>query len=84
MVQLIYKQYQDELVVIMYCERDDAAGEIKSCARYYVVEVPKKAGADGLITCLVQGLKGLGVEDVLSKAIAYLEQKGNNYYGWDG
>ncbi len=58
---------EDELIVILYCEKNDAAGEIKSCARYFAVEVPKRADADGLIACLGNALKDLGVEDVLSK-----------------
>ena len=59
---------EDELIVILYCEKDDAAGEIKSCARYFTVDVPKKADANGLIACLGTALKNLGVEDVLDKA----------------
>lgn len=57
---------EDELVVLLYCERDDDAGEVKSYARYFTVEVPKRADAD--IACLGHALKKLGVEDVLSKA----------------
>lgn len=59
---------KDKLIVTLYCERDDAAGEIKSRARYFTIEVPKKADANGLITCLENALKDFGVDDVLSKA----------------
>ena len=58
---------EDELVVILYCGKDDVVGKIKSCARYFTIEVPKKADAIGLITCLGKALKHLGVDDVLSK-----------------
>ena len=58
---------EDELVVILHCGKDDIAGEIKSCARYFTIKVPKKADATGIITCLGTALKHLGVDDVLSK-----------------
>jgi hypothetical protein len=53
---------------LLYCEKVDNAGEIKSCARYFTVEVPMRADADGLIACLGQALKELGIDDDLSKA----------------
>ena len=58
---------ENELVVILYCRKDYVAGEIKSCARYFTIEVPKKTDATGLITCLGNAVKHLGVDDVLSK-----------------
>ena len=51
----------------MSCEKDDVAGEMKSCARYFTVDVPKRGDANGLIDCLGTALKDLGVEDVLDK-----------------
>ena len=58
---------EDELIVILYCEKDDVAGKMKSCARYFIVDVPKRGDANGLIDCLGTALKDLGVEDVLDK-----------------
>ena len=59
---------EDELIVILYCKKDDATEEIKSCARYYTVEIPTRADADGLIKCLGNALKDFGVEDILKRA----------------
>ena len=41
---------------------------MKSCARYFTVEVPTRADADGFIECLGNALKGFGVEGILNKA----------------
>lgn len=59
---------EDEITVILYCKKDDATEEMKSCARYFTVEVPTRADADGLIECLGNALKGFEVEDILKKA----------------
>ena len=59
---------EDELIVILYCKKDDAIEEIKSCVRYFTVEVPKKADANGLIECLSNALKEFGIEDILKRA----------------
>lgn len=59
---------EDELIVILYCEKDDTASEIRSCARFFEVAVPKRADTDGLIACLGSALEDLGVEDVLSRS----------------
>ena len=40
---------EDELVVALYCKKDDVSKEIKSCARYLSVVTPNKADADGLV-----------------------------------
>ena len=59
---------EDELVIVQYCLRDDAAQEIRSCTRYLSLEVPKKADANGLIRCLGNALKVLGIDNLLDKA----------------
>ena len=38
---------EEELIVIMSFCKDDIAGEVRSFARYFNVDVPKKANADG-------------------------------------
>lgn len=58
---------EDELVVAFYCQKDNVAREIKSCARYVSVVTPKKGDADGLVNCLREALKRLGIEDVLDR-----------------
>ena len=37
---------EDELIVIMYCVTDKTHQRIRSCARYFSLQVPKKADAD--------------------------------------
>ena len=59
---------EDELIVILYCKKDDDKEEMKSCVRYFAVKVPKKANADGLIECLGIALKEFGIEDILKRA----------------
>ena len=51
----------------MTFSKDDSAGEVKSLARLFSVEEPKKADTDGLIACLQEALRALGVDNVLSK-----------------
>ncbi len=59
---------ENELFVILYCQKDDTAEEIKSCARYFTVLQPKKADADGLVQCLGKALQSMGIEDILDRA----------------
>ena len=57
---------EDELVLIQY--QDAVAQEMKSCTRYLSLEVPTKANADGLIKCLGNALRILGVENILDES----------------
>lgn len=68
---------EDELIVIMGFQKDDAACEVGTFARYFSLEVPTKADADGLIACLQQAVGAigpLGENSVLSKT-SVLETK---------
>ena len=47
---------EDELIAILYCFKDDVAQEVRSCVRYFALEVPTKADADGLLSCLGSAL----------------------------
>ena len=58
---------EDELVLILYCTRDDPAQEMRSCVRYLTLEVPVKADADGLIKCVGNALQTLGVDNILDR-----------------
>ena len=40
---------EDELIVILYCSKDDTCEEIRSCTRFFLVEVPSRADAAGLV-----------------------------------
>ena len=36
---------KDELIIVLYCKRDDVVKEIKPCARYLSVITPDKANS---------------------------------------
>lgn len=55
---------ENELFAILYCQRDDATEEIRSCARYFSVVEPSKCNADGLVKCLGTALELMGIKDV--------------------
>ena len=52
---------EDELVVIVYCFRDDNAMEISSRDQYWSVHSPRKAS---LLFCIADALKFLGIENI--------------------
>ena len=56
---------EDELVLVQYCTQDDTPQEMRSCVRYLSLEVPSKANADGLIKCVGNALRTLGVDNIL-------------------
>ena len=53
-----------ELVLVLYCTKDDVAREIRSCTRYLAVVSPTHSNAGGLIDCLGQALRQLGLEHI--------------------
>lgn len=55
---------EDELVVIMHSVHDAASETIKSCARFFSIEVPNRADSDGLLECLGESLKMLGITNL--------------------
>ena len=56
-----------ELVLVLYCTKDDVAREIRSCTRYLAVVSPTHSNAGGLIDCLGQALRRLGLEDIRNR-----------------
>ena len=59
---------EDELIVILYWSKDDTCEEIRSCTRFFSVEVPSRANPTGLVECLKGPLKRLRINDVLNQA----------------
>ena len=59
---------EDELIVILYSIEDTVAEEIGTHSRFFSLQEPKKADADGLIGCLGRALKLLGITNVRDKA----------------
>ena len=53
-----------ELVLVLYCQKDDVAHEIISCIWCLAVVNPTHSSAEGLIDSLGEALRRLGVEDI--------------------
>ena len=58
---------ENEVVVLMYCKKDDVNQLMRSEARYLSLQQPVKADADGMISCLNDALKVSGIDNVLHK-----------------
>ena len=58
---------EDELIVLVYCNKDDANQQMKTCTRFLTIEAPKKADASGLVKCVDKAVELLGVENVLNR-----------------
>ena len=59
---------ENELIVLLYCSKDDKAEEMNTCARYFTVLEPAKADGDGLVQCLGKALQSMGIEDLVDRA----------------
>jgi len=57
---------ESEVIVIQYCKVDEVREEVRSFSRFLRIVEPVKADADGLIKCLGEGLKEMGITDVLN------------------
>jgi len=57
---------ENEVIVIQYCKVDEVIEEVRSFSRFLRVVEPMKADADGLIKCLGEGLKEMGITDILN------------------
>ena len=59
---------EDELVVILYCKKDNSSEEIRSCTRFLSVQAPSRADAAGLVECLGGALIKFGIDNILDQA----------------
>lgn len=50
----------------LYCSKDAATQEVTSCTCYWSIHSPGKADASGLLSCVSEALKPLGVDNVLA------------------
>ena len=57
---------ESEVIVIQYCKVDEVREEVRSFSRFLRIVEPVKADADGLIKCLGEGLKEMGITDILN------------------
>ena len=53
--------------MLLYCSIDATAQEITPCTRYLSIHSPEKADASGLLLCVSEALKFMGVENVSDK-----------------
>ena len=56
---------EDKLVVLVYCDKNEATSEITTCTRYFSVHTPSRADASGILSCIRDALKQVGIEDLL-------------------
>ena len=58
---------EDELIVLVYCDMDDAEQEMTTYSRFLSLHKPQKADASGLLECIGKAMHLLGVDDVLDR-----------------
>ena len=58
---------EDELIAVMYCFVDEEVQEMRSCVRHLSVKEPAKTDARGLIACLCDAMKDIGLDNFLDK-----------------
>lgn len=58
---------EDEMIVLLYCHKDATTQEVSPRTRYLSIHSPGKADASGLLMCVENSLKFLGVEEILDK-----------------
>ena len=63
-----------DLFVILYCHKDSNTEEVKTTVKFLSVVEPMKADADGLISCLNDALKPMGIDDILDSEDALLSK----------
>ena len=56
----------NEVIVIQYCRVDETVEEVRLFSKFLRVVEPVKADANSLIKCLGEGLKVMGITDILS------------------
>ena len=70
---------ENELFVILFCEKHDVLLELKTTARY---NCTRKCDADGLVECLGLALKGMGVDNLLLSECARCSWFFNSCWLW--
>ena len=58
-------EMEDQVVLMLYCKKDDFVKEIKSCMRYLSVANPNRTNTNGLLQCLGNVVKQtMGIQDI--------------------
>ena len=55
-----------ELVLVLFCVKNDDTYKMEACTRYLAVVKPTRADADGLLSCLGEALSRIGIKDIRS------------------
>lgn len=58
---------EEELIAIVYRALDDTSRQVATSSRFLSLHSPKRADAGGLLECLGEALKLVGIESVLDK-----------------
>ena len=58
---------EDELIVLVHCHMDDTEQEMITTSRFLSLHNPQNATASGLLECIGEAMRLLGVEDVLDQ-----------------
>ena len=58
---------EDELIVLVYCDMDDAEQEMTTYSQFLSLHKPQKADASGLLECIGKAMHLLGVDEVLDR-----------------
>lgn len=58
---------EEEIVALVYCNKNEVAQEMTSCTRYWSVHSPEKCDANGLLICVGASLELLGVKSILDR-----------------
>ena len=48
---------EDQLIVLAYCDKNEATSEVTACTRYFSVHTPPRADASGILSCTGDALK---------------------------
>jgi len=65
---------EDQLIVLVYCDKNEVTiNEITTCTRYFSVHTPARADASGILNCIKDALKQVGIEDLLDSECVLVE-----------
>ena len=60
---------EDELIIVVYCSRNNLSEELTVRTRYLSVNNPERANAEGLYKCVAEALKIIGIEALNSDTV---------------
>jgi len=65
---------EDQLIVLAYCDKNEAPGEVTTCICYFSMHTLTRADTSGILHCIGDALKQVGVTNTLdSKCVLGVE-----------